>query len=83
MITLEKLQERKGTIQQDIKKVEDTITSIEAQREQLRANLFALRGAVQQVDFFITECEEETNEDKPKWDGVDRRKPPEEDKEDG
>ena len=64
MITLEKLQERKGTIQDDIKKVEDTITSIEAQREQLKANLFALRGAVQQVDFFITECEEETNEEK-------------------
>ena len=62
MITLEKLQERKGTIQEDIKKVEDTITSIEAQREQLRANLFALRGAVQHVDFFITECE--TEEDK-------------------
>jgi septal ring factor EnvC (AmiA/AmiB activator) len=62
MITLEKLQERKGTIQEDIKKVEDTITSIEAQREQLRANLFALRGAIQQVDFFITECE--TEEDK-------------------
>lgn len=62
MITLEKLQERKGTIQEDIKKVEDTITSIEAQREQLRANLFALRGAIQQVDFFITECE--TKEDK-------------------
>ena len=59
MITLEKLQERKGTIQDDIKKVEDTITSIEAQREQLKANLFALRVAVQQVDFFITECETE------------------------
>ena len=64
MITLEKLQERKGTIQDDIKKVEDTITSIEAQREQLKANLFALRGAEQQVDFFITECEtEEEKED--------------------
>ena len=62
MITLEKLQERKGTIQEDIKKVEDTITSIEVQREQLKANLFALRGAIQQVDFFITECE--TEEDK-------------------
>ena len=63
MITLEKLQERKGTIQEDIKKVEDTITSIEAQREQLRANLFALRGAIQQVDFFITECETEEDQE--------------------
>ena len=63
MITLEKLQERKGTIQDDIKKVEDTITSIEAQREQLKANLFALRVAVQQVDFFITECETEEEKD--------------------
>ena len=62
MITLEKLQERKGTIQDDIKKVEDTITSIEAQREQLKANLFALRGAVQQVDFFIDECGEKKDD---------------------
>ena len=78
MITLEKLKERKTTIESDIKKVEETLTQLESQRNSLQANLFALQGANQQIDFFITECD-----DKPEWDGVDRRKPTEEDKEDG
>jgi len=30
----------------------------------MQANLFALQGANQQIDFFITECDEETKEDK-------------------
>ena len=64
MITLEKLKERKTTIESDIKKVEETLTQLESQRSSLQANLFALQGADQQIDFFITECEEETNEDK-------------------
>jgi len=64
MITLEKLKERKTTIEADIKKVEETLTQLESQRASLQANLFALQGANQQVDFFITECEEETNEEK-------------------
>ena len=64
MITLEKLKERKTTIDADIKKVTETLTQLESQRSSLQANLFALQGADQQIDFFITECEEETNEDK-------------------
>ena len=77
MITLEKLKERKTTIEADIKKVTETLTQLESQRASLQANLFALQGADQQIDFFITECNE------PEWDGVDRRKPTEEDKQDG
>ena len=64
MITLEKLKERKTTIEADIKKVTETLTQLESQRSSLQANLFALQGADQQIDFFITECEEETNEEK-------------------
>ena len=64
MITTEKLKERKTTIEADIKKVEETLTQLESQRASLQANLFALQGANQQIDFFITECVEETNEDK-------------------
>ena len=64
MITLEKLKERKTTIESDIKKVEETLTQLESQRASLQANLFALQGANQQIDFFITECDEETNEEK-------------------
>jgi uncharacterized protein (DUF3084 family) len=80
MITLEKLKERKTTIEADIKKVDETLVQLESQRNSLQANLFALQGANQQIDFFITECGENTNETKPEWDGVDRRKPTEEDK---
>ena len=64
MITLEKLKERKTTIESDIKKVEETLTQLESQRNSMPANLFALQGANQQIDFFITECDEETKEDK-------------------
>ena len=64
MITLEKLKERKTTIESDIKKVEETLTQLESQRNSMLANLFALQGANQQIDFFITECDEETNEEK-------------------
>ncbi len=64
MITLEKLKERKTTIESDIKKVEETLTQLESQRYSMQANLFALQGANQQIDFFITECDEETKEDK-------------------
>ena len=66
MITLEKLKERKTTIESDIKKVEETLTQLESQRNSMQANLFALQGANQQIDFFITECDEETKEDKEK-----------------
>ena len=64
MITLEKLRERKTTIGEDIKKVEEALTQLESQRSSLQANLFALQGADQQIDFFITESEEERKEDK-------------------
>jgi uncharacterized protein (DUF3084 family) len=80
MITLEKLKERKTTIEADIKKVNETLVQLESQRNSLQANLFALQGANQQIDFFITECGENSNKTKPEWDGVDRRKPTEEDK---
>ena len=60
MITLETLNERKVTILEDIKKVEDAIKQIDEQRVSLQANLYALQGANQQIEFFInTETEEE------------------------
>ena len=62
MITVTQLEERKTTIETDIKKVEETLSSMESQREQLQANLFALRGAFQQVDFFIDECGEKKDD---------------------
>ncbi len=64
MITVDSLKERKTTIEEDIKKVEDALKSLDEQRVSLQANLFALQGALQQVDFFISD--EENNKDKKK-----------------
>ena len=65
MITVDSLKERKTTIEEDIKKVEDALKSLDEQRVSLQANLFALQGALQQVDFFISD-EENDNKDKKK-----------------
>ena len=63
MITLENLNERKATILEDIKKVEDAIKQIDEQRVSLQANLYALQGANQQIEFFINIENEEEKED--------------------
>jgi len=63
MITLENLNERKATILEDIKKVEDAIRQIDEQRVSLQANLYALQGANQQIEFFINIENEEEKED--------------------
>ena len=59
MITIEDLNERKKTILEDIEKVESTIRQLDEQRASLQANLFALQGAAQQVDFFMNDEENE------------------------
>ena len=61
MITLDNLKERKVTILEDIEKVEMSIRQLDEQRASLQANLFALQGAAQQVDFFMNELEEKEN----------------------
>ena len=63
MITLDSLNERKVTILEDIKKVEDAIRQIDEQRVSLQANLYALQGANQQIDFFINSENVEEKED--------------------
>ena len=63
MITLDSLNERKATILEDIKKVEDAIRQIDEQRVSLQANLYALQGANQQIEFFINIENEEEKED--------------------
>ena len=59
MITIDDLRKRKETILEDIEKVETTIRQLDEQRASLQANLFALQGAAQQVDFFINDEDEE------------------------
>ena len=62
-ITIESLNERKTAIQGDMEKVRDTISQIDTKRQELINNLNALSGAIQQVDQFIVELQEE---EKPK-----------------
>ena len=63
MITVDKLNERKETIQKDIETVEEALKQLEAQRVQIQANLFALQGALQQVDFFLDGVPEEIKDE--------------------
>ena len=67
-ITIESLNERKTAIQGDMEKVRDTISQLDAKRQELVNNLNALSGAMQQCDQFIVELgEEETpKEEEPK-----------------
>ena len=64
MITLDSLNERKATVLEDIKRVEDAIRQIDEQRVSLQANLYALQGANQQIEFFINSENEEIKEKK-------------------
>ena len=64
MITLDSLNERKATVLEDIKRVEDAIKQIDEQRVSLQANLYALQGANQQIEFFINSENEEIKEKK-------------------
>ena len=62
-ITIDSLNERKTAIQGDMEKVRDTISQLDNKRQELINNLNALSGAIQQVDQFIVELQEE---EKPK-----------------
>ena len=59
MITIDALRERKETIVEDIEKVESAIKQLDEQRASLQANLYALQGAAQQVDFFMNDEDKE------------------------
>tara|TARA_B100000287_G_scaffold238379_1_gene224245 strand:- start:1527 stop:1724 length:198 start_codon:yes stop_codon:yes gene_type:complete len=64
MISSEMIAERKAAIQEDIQKLRDTISQLDAKRQELVNNLNALSGAEQQCDHFLSQLEEtEQNED--------------------
>ena len=62
MISVEKINERKETIETDIKTVEGALEQLDQQRQQLQDNLFALQGALQQCDFFLGDGEDAKDE---------------------
>ena len=67
MLTSEQLTERKTVVKGDIGRVEEALKQIDEQRVNLQANLYALQGALQQIDYFLE------NDNDNEWDGVDRR----------
>ena len=59
MITAEAINERKVAIRDDIQKLRDTISQLDAKRQELVNNLNALSGAEQQCDHFLTLLQEQ------------------------
>tara|TARA_B100000900_G_C20122033_1_gene530344 strand:- start:98 stop:322 length:225 start_codon:yes stop_codon:yes gene_type:complete len=62
MITLENLIEEKALLQKDFKTTNESISKLTNDLAQMRANLNALNGAIQQTDKFISMCQKEADE---------------------
>ena len=58
-LTIEAIQERKMALEGDLTKLRDTITQLDAKRQELVNNLNALSGAVQQCDQFLVDIAEQ------------------------
>ena len=58
-LTIEAIQERKEALEGDLVKLRDTITQLDAKRQELVNNLNALSGAVQQCDQFLVDIAEQ------------------------
>ena len=63
MITVETINERKAAIQEGIQKLRETISQLDAKRQELVNNLNALSGADQQCDHFLSQLEEQETTD--------------------
>ena len=57
-LEIEAIQERKVALEGDITKLRDTISQLDAKRQELVNNLNALSGAVQQCDQFLVDIAE-------------------------
>jgi len=65
MISVETITERKVVILNELEKLQEQLITLEDQKTSLVANANAMRGAIQQCDFFIEVSksqEEEENE---------------------
>ena len=63
-ITAEMISQRKTDIQGDIQKLRETISQLDAKRQELVNNLNALSGAEHQCDHFLSQLEQETTDEK-------------------
>jgi len=66
MISVETITERKVVILNELEKLQEQLTTLEEQKTSLVANANAMRGAIQQCDFFIevSKQQESAEEDK-------------------
>ena len=62
-LTIEAIQTRKVALEGDLEKLRDTISQLDAKRQELVGNLNALSGAVQQCDQFLVDIAEQENEE--------------------
>ena len=53
MISVETITERKIVILNELEKLQEQLTTLEDQKTSLVANANAMRGAIQQCDFFL------------------------------
>ena len=58
-LEIEAIQERKVALEGDLTKLRDTISQLDAKRQELGNNLNALSGAVQQCDQFLVDIAEQ------------------------
>ena len=65
-LEIEAIEERKVALEGDLTKLRDTITQLDAKRQELVNNLNALSGAVQQCDQFLVDIAEQEEEPKTK-----------------
>jgi len=65
-LEIEAIQERKVALEGDLTKLRDTISQLDAKRQELVNNLNALSGAVQQCDQFLVDIAEQEEEPKTK-----------------
>lgn len=56
---IEAIQKRKVALEGDLEKLRDTISQLDAKRQELVNNLNALSGAVQQCDQFLVDIAEQ------------------------
>ena len=64
MISVETIAERKVVILNELEKLQEQLRTLEEQKTSLVANANAMRGAIQQCDFFleVSKSQEEENE---------------------
>jgi len=63
MISVETISERKVVLLNELEKLQEQLTTLETEKTSLIANANAMRGAIQQCDFFIEASKQQEDKD--------------------